>query len=188
MDPITALVEKVEELLGHTPHPAIVTLPLGAWTVSNLCDGLALATGDDSFDEAAQISMGIGLLGAAGAIVTGIHDYSKIPQDRPSHDVATTHALGNALVSSLFVASYILRVRASARDEAPSVLSRVLALAGGGLSAYTGYLGGKLVSEYGEGVNPVMDQLSRAEARHGDGHPKGRDRLAVGAPLGSMSA
>jgi uncharacterized membrane protein len=188
MDPITALVDKTEELLGHSPHPAIVSLPLGAWTVSNLCDGLALATGDDSFDDAAQISMGIGLLGAVGAIVTGIRDYSKIPKDRPSHDVATTHALGNALVSSLFVASYILRVRASARDEAPSAVSRVLALAGGGLSAYTAWLGGKLVSEYGEGVNPVMDQLSRAEAEHEAGHSQGRDRLVAGTPLGSLPA
>ncbi|WZP00464.1 DUF2231 domain-containing protein [Isosphaeraceae bacterium EP7] len=187
MDPISALVDKTEELLGHSPHPAIVALPLGAWTVSNLCDGLALATGDDSFDDAAQISMGIGLLGAAGAIVTGIRDYSKIPQDRPSHDVATAHGLGNALVSSLFVASYIMRARASARNEPPGTLARVLALAGGGLSAYTGWLGGKLVSEYGEGVKPVMDQLSRAEDQEDSDHSTGRDRLQAGTPLGSLT-
>ena len=46
MDPITKVVDKTEELLGHSPHPAIVTVPLGAFVVSNVCDGIALADGD----------------------------------------------------------------------------------------------------------------------------------------------
>src|SRR5258708_1441703 len=61
ISPVTTLIDKAEELLGHSPHPAIVALPLGAWTVSNVCDGLALATGDDRYDDAARVSMAIGL-------------------------------------------------------------------------------------------------------------------------------
>ena len=41
MDPITKAIDKTEELLGHSPHPAIVALPLGAFAVSNVCDGLS---------------------------------------------------------------------------------------------------------------------------------------------------
>ena len=47
--PITGLIDKAEDLLGHSPHPAIVTLPIGAWAVSNICDSLALLTGDDRY-------------------------------------------------------------------------------------------------------------------------------------------
>ena len=111
MDPISAVVDKTEELLGHSPHPAIVALPLGAWAFSNFCDGMGLVTGEQKYDDAARLSMAVGLVGAAGAVVTGLRNYSKIPVDRPSHKVATTHALGNSVVASLFVASYIMRVR-----------------------------------------------------------------------------
>ena len=83
MDPISYVIDKVEELLGHSPHPAIVAVPLGAWTVSNVCDGLAMATGEDGYDDAARIRMAVGLVGAAGAAVTGLRDYSHIPKDRP---------------------------------------------------------------------------------------------------------
>lgn len=177
--PITGLIDKTEEILGHSPHPAIVALPIGAWAVSNVCDTVALATGSDAFDDAARISMGIGLVGAAGAAITGIRDYSFIPEDRPSHDVATAHGLGNALAGTLFATSFVLRVRDRQQGRPASLLSRALALAGGGLALYTGWLGGKLVQEYGEAVKPVMDQMSEEDGEYG------RERLAPESPLGS---
>ena len=45
MDSITKVVDKTEELLGHSPHPAIVSVPLGAFVVSNVCDSVALPGG-----------------------------------------------------------------------------------------------------------------------------------------------
>ena len=113
MNPISAAIDKTEELLGHSPHTAIVSLPLGAWAFSNLCDGLAMLTGERKYDDAARLSMAVGLVGAAGAVLTGLNDYAKIPKDRPSHEVATTHALGNSAVASMFVASYVMRGKRS---------------------------------------------------------------------------
>lgn len=181
MDLISAAVDKVEEFLGHSPHPALVALPLGAWTFSNVCDGLALATGEEKYDDAARLSMAVGLIGAAGAVVTGLNDYSKIPKERPSHEVATTHALGNSLVASLFVTSYVLRMRDHAVGRRPGLATRLLAIAGGGLSLYTGWLGGKLVEEMGESVQPAMEQMTREE------ESRGRERLDPAAPLGRAS-
>ncbi|MHC5543396.1 hypothetical protein ACYOEI_34670, partial [Singulisphaera rosea] len=71
-------------------------------------------------------------------------------------------------------------VRDHQQGRPASLLSRTLALAGGGLVLYTGWLGGKLVQEYGEGVKPVMDQMSEEEDEHG----RGRERLSPEAPLG----
>ena len=144
MDPITKSIDKIEEFLGHSPHPAIIGLPIGAWTVSNLADGLYLMTGNDAYDDTAHVSMAIGLVGAAGAVVTGLRDYGAIPKERqPNHEIATTHALGNAVVSSLFLTSYIMRTRDRAAGYETGLGPRLLAMAGGALSLYTAWLGGK---------------------------------------------
>jgi len=189
IDPIVGLVDKTEELLGHSPHPAIVSVPIGAWTVSNICDGLALLTGNRRYDDAARLSMAVGLVGAAGAVVTGLRDYSYIPRERPSHEIATKHALGNAVVGTLFATSYILRVRDLNAGEPTRMLSRVLAIAGGSLSLYTAWLGGVLVEEHGEGVKPVMER-TEDDRRDGesDDESRGRGRLAPEAPLGLQAS
>lgn len=181
MDPISYAIDKTEELIGHSPHPAIVAVPLGAWTVSNVCDGLGLVTGDESLDDAARISMAVGLVGAAGAVVTGLRDYSHIPKDRPSHAVATSHGLYNAVVVSLMTASFVIRLRDHDKGRRTSLPARLLGLAGGGLSLYSAWLGGKLVEEMGEGVKPVQDGSLGHKT---EGHDLGRERLAVGSPLG----
>jgi uncharacterized membrane protein len=159
------LIDKTEGLLGHSPHPAIVSVPIGAWVTSNVCDVMGMLTGERKYDDAARLSMGIGLVGAAGAVVTGLRDYSYIPKDRPSHEIATKHALGNSVVGTLFAASYLMRRRAYQAGEAPGVMTRLLALAGGGLALYTSWLGGVLVEEHGEAVKPVMEQLEQDEKR-----------------------
>ena len=188
-DPITKTIDATHDLLGHSPHPAVVLLPLGAWTTSNLFDGLALLSGDDRFDDAARWTMGIGLLGAVAAAATGLRDYGKIKPDSPSHDAATTHGLGNAVVASLYATSYLLRVRDSASGRPTRPSARMLALAGAGLSMYTAWLGGKLVSNYGEGVeNDAIPHLLDRQLDTPDDTDHGRDRLDPEAPLGRHHA
>ncbi|HZL33822.1 MAG TPA: DUF2231 domain-containing protein [Tepidisphaeraceae bacterium] len=159
MEPLMNLMDQGEKLIGHSLHPAIVALPLGAWAVSNVSDAMGLMTGQPSYDDSARISMAVGLVGAAGAILTGLHDYSYIPRTRePSHSIATRHGIGNAVVSTLFVASYVLRVRSNQAGRRPGVVARALACAGGCLMLYTSWLGGKLVEEQGEAVKPIIKE------------------------------
>ncbi|MCA1684879.1 MAG: DUF2231 domain-containing protein, partial [Planctomycetia bacterium] len=185
ISPITGLIDKVEELLGHSPHPAIVTVPIGAWAVSNIADSLAILTGDDRYDDIARVSMAVGLVGGVGAAITGLRDYSFIDPKKPSHDTATAHGLGNAVVMSLFTASYLIRQRDHSAGRPAGLLSRALALSGGSLALYTAWLGGVLVEEYGEAVKPVMN--AQDDHDHDDGK-HGRERLSPGTPLGSFSA
>ncbi len=157
MDPITRSFDAIEDTIGHSPHPAIVAVPLGAFVASNVSDGLYLLTGNEVYDGAAHVSMAVGLIGAAGALATGLRDYGYIPQSRqPSHDIATTHGLGNAIVGSLFLTSFIMRTRDRAAGYRTGLVPRLLALGGGALAVYTAWLGGKLVQEYGEAVKPVL--------------------------------
>jgi uncharacterized membrane protein len=164
MNPVMKAIDKVEEFIGHSPHPAIVAVPIGAWLTSSIADGFAITTKRAAYDDAARISMAVGLVGAVGAAATGLHDYSYIPEDRqPSRGIATRHGWGNGIATSLFLASYILRRRASKANERPSNLARFLGLAGSGTVAYTGWLGGKLVEEQGEAVKPIIKQQNEAE-------------------------
>ena len=83
------------------------------------------------------------------------------------------------MVGSLFVTSYVLREPRPAAGRRTGPLARLLALAGGGLSLYTAWLGGKLVEEYGEAVKPVMEQQQVEEEGHEDDD---RDRLSRAVP------
>ncbi len=179
MNVISTAIDKTEELLGHSPHPAVTDIPIGAWAVSNISDVMGMLTGDKAYDDTARISMGVGLLGAAGAMVTGIRDYSYIPREHhPNHEIATQHALGNAVVSTLFAASYYLRACNRASGQRTGLTARLLGLAGGGLMAYTAWLGGKLVLELGEAVKPVMEMEEKPQAPPQlDHQPEGGETL-----------
>jgi uncharacterized membrane protein len=185
-------IDKLEEGLGHSPHPAITDLPVGAWAVSGISDVMGMLTRDRAYDDCARISTGIGLFGAAGAVLTGLRDYSYIPRDRqPNHDIATRHALSNAVVGTLFTASYFLRARDQQAGRRTGFLARLLGLSGGGLMLYSAWLGGKLVEELGEAVKPVMERLDEQEqepqpvaGRTGAGAAPGLTRPA-NVPAGS---
>jgi uncharacterized membrane protein len=180
VDVIFKAIDKIEEGLGHSPHPAITDLPVGAWTVSSISDVMGIVTRDKSYDDCARISMGIGLFGAAGAVLTGLRDYSFIPRDRqPNHHIATRHALGNALVGTLFTASYFLRAREEQAGRRTGLLARLLGLTGGSLLLYTAWLGGKLVEELGEAVKPVMEQQDKPKR---EPQPVGRQKGDGAAP------
>ena len=65
-----------------------------------------------SFRGAADTSIAIGLLGAAGAAVTGITDWSDV--DPPARRLGLIHGLLNVGVTALFITSLIVRKRSCA--------------------------------------------------------------------------
>src|SRR5207237_2026102 len=64
--------------LGEPLHVVLTDVPLGAWTVAITFDALDLIGNRREFSLAADTSLAIGLLGAAGAAVTGITDWSDV--------------------------------------------------------------------------------------------------------------
>src|SRR5437762_12572051 len=63
--------------LRHPLHPVFTDLPLGAWTTGLVLDAIAARTHDRGMQRAADVAIGVGLAGAAGAAVTGITDWSE---------------------------------------------------------------------------------------------------------------
>ena len=67
---------------GHPLHPAITDVPLGAWTAATALDVYELASGDETLTRGADFAVGIGLIGAAGAAITGLNDWNYTTKNR----------------------------------------------------------------------------------------------------------
>jgi nitrite reductase/ring-hydroxylating ferredoxin subunit/uncharacterized membrane protein len=131
---------------GHPLHPALVAIPLGAWTAALVLDALHL-------DDAADTAVGIGLLGAVGSAVTGITDWSET--DDRAKKIGVMHAALNIVSTSLYAASFLMR-RGKQRQAGVS-----LSMIGYAISGAAGYLGGHLV--FGEQIG--VDHSATADSR-----------------------
>ncbi|WP_207462592.1 Rieske 2Fe-2S domain-containing protein [Azospirillum sp. SYSU D00513] len=147
---------------GHSIHPALVTVPLGSWTASvllDVADGVAGGEENRGFATAADLTIGIGCLGAAGAIVTGLVDWDKTHGE--PRRLGVVHAAANTTALTLFLSSLILRRRGRRRGaKAVSALAFAAMFAGG-------YLGGHLAHRRNVGAD------------HADRNPAPRNFVSV---------
>jgi uncharacterized membrane protein len=145
---------------GHPFHPALVTVPIGAWAASVVFDVVALAGDDEpAFAEGAYWLIGIGIVGAVIAAVFGFLDLLAIPRGTRAFRTGLTHMALNLVVVVLFGASFAVRAANGYEefDSAGFVLS-LLAIAGLGAS---GWLGGELAYRYGV---RVADEQTQSQA------------------------
>jgi nitrite reductase/ring-hydroxylating ferredoxin subunit/uncharacterized membrane protein len=156
--------------LGEPLHVVLTDVPIGAWTVAIMFDALDLIRNRREFSLAADTSLAIGLLGAAGAAVTGITDWSDV--DPPARRLGLIHGLLNVGVTALFTTSFILRKRKLRTG------GRVSAALGYGLLSLSAHLGGKMVYEQGVGVDRTAGEVFPkdfvvvlAESKLADGIP-----------------
>jgi len=131
--------------LGHPLHPVLTDIPLGAWTATVMLDALADRTQNAGTARASDAALGLGLVGAVGAALTGAADW-KDTDARPRR-VGVAHAALNVGATILFGASLICR--ASGNRTA----GRALATSGFLVAAAAAYLGGELVYQEQIGVN-----------------------------------
>lgn len=131
--------------LGEPLHVVLKDLPVGAWTVAMVFDGLDLVLNRREFALAAETSITIGLVGAAGAVVTGMTDWSDV--DPPARRLGFIHGLLNLGGTALFLTSLLLRKNKSRRA------GRTVAVLGYAVMAYAAHLGGKMVYVHRVGVD-----------------------------------
>ena len=95
--------------LGHPLHPVLTDIPIGAWTAALALD--ASAKGDLSMRRAATFAMGVGLVGALGAAVTGLTEWSET--EGQSRRTGLIHGLLNVTATTLMATAYAMRQRDS---------------------------------------------------------------------------
>ena len=137
--------------LGEPLHVILTDVPIGAWTVALACDGLELASGNREFALAADTSLAIGLLGAAGAAVTGLTDWSDV--DPPPRRTGLIHGLLNVTATALYVTSLVLRRKGS------RTAGRISAGLGYAVMTYAAHLGGTMVYDYRVGVDRTSGEV-----------------------------
>lgn len=129
--------------LGHPAHPAVIAVPIGAWTLTSIFD----ATGDP---DAARRAQAIGILGALPAAATGASDW--LSTAGAERRVGLVHAALNYTALSLHAVSWLQRRRGRDRFAA------VLAVGGTSLVGAAGWLGGHLAYALGVGVDTTAFQ------------------------------
>jgi nitrite reductase/ring-hydroxylating ferredoxin subunit/uncharacterized membrane protein len=137
--------------LGEPLHVVLTDVPIGAWTVAMAFDALDLAFNRRELALACETSIGIGLLAAAGAAVTGMTDWSDV--DPPARRVGLIHGLLNLSGAALFATSLFLRKKKS------RATGRIVGILGYAVMSYAAHLGGKLVYEHRVGVDRTDGQV-----------------------------
>jgi nitrite reductase/ring-hydroxylating ferredoxin subunit/uncharacterized membrane protein len=133
--------------LGHSLHPMLTDVVIGAFTSASLLD--LLAPGSDGTGQRRLI--GVGLLAYLPTAAAGINDWADTePVDDGVRRVGLVHAGANAVGATLYAASW--RARARGADG----FGTVLGLAGMGVMAAGGYLGGYLSLTKGVGPDQTV--------------------------------
>jgi len=155
--------------LGHPLHPALTDVPLGAWTAALTLDAMESISGRKELGAGADAAIAVGLVGAAGAAVTGLTDWSET--NGRARKVGLLHGLLNVGATALYATSLVLR-----RKDMRSA-GRGFAMLGYAVSSTAAYLGGHLVFSEQIGVNHAAAQempkefvpvLADAELREGE--------------------
>ncbi|WP_189186735.1 Rieske (2Fe-2S) protein [Streptomyces albiflavescens] len=125
--------------LGHPVHPALVQLPIGAWTAAGILD---LLPGES---RAARRLVAVGLVGAAPAAAAGWVDWA----DQPPRQARTGlfHAAANLVAVVAYAGSLV------ARCKGRTGLGRVLGFGGMAAATTGGVVGGHLAYRQAAGVN-----------------------------------
>jgi nitrite reductase/ring-hydroxylating ferredoxin subunit/uncharacterized membrane protein len=135
--------------LGHPLHPALIDLPVGAWTLAAILDALEIA-GLRRNGDFAGTAIKVGLIGALGAAVAGATDWSET--DGPAKRIGLTHGLMNLAAVGLYALSLPLRRKSRSTGIA-------LSMTAFGIAMGSAFLGGHL--SYGEQIG--VDHTATAD-------------------------
>jgi uncharacterized membrane protein len=141
------------EPLGHPLHPALVALPIGAWTSASALDAL----GERS---AARKLTGFGCLVALPTAAAGAADWAT------TTDAPRRTGLVHAAINDAALLTYLLSWRARRRGH--WLRGAMLSLVGGGMVGVGGWLGGHL--SYSQGVGVDTEDFQQRATHSTPGH------------------
>jgi uncharacterized membrane protein len=147
--PTTVLAGKY----GHPLHPALVAVPIGAWTASVVFDlGSHVVSSPTSAATAAHAAwwlLALGVLGALAAATVGFLDLVAIPPGTRAWRTGLLHLSCNLSATALFAVAWVVRRDDVAPTSGTSWGHLVLSLVALALLGAGGYLGGELAYRYG---------------------------------------
>lgn len=135
-------------IAGHPIHPMLVPIPIGLWIFSLVADLVhAGGSANPAWTTVALYTMAGGIVGALAAAIFGLVDLLSLPPGPRSTGIK--HMTINLVVVALYVVNLWARWGAPENPGGLVWLS-VLAIV---LLVVSGWLGGKMVYEYGVAVD-----------------------------------
>lgn len=147
-------------------HPLLVHFPIALLIAALLFDLLGWWRRRDSFTEAALGIQALGVVGVILGVVSGNQAEEAVEHLPGIHEVLERHeTLGQVLlwVGLGVVALRVFLLWRRQRGTGTKALMVALSLGLAVLVGVTGYYGGRLVYEFGAGVEPVMRQFPPGE-------------------------
>lgn len=144
---------------GRPAHPAVVLVPLGAWTSSLVFDVGSRAGGPpEVLATGSTWLIGVGLSAAVPALSLGFLDLIQVPAGTRTMRLGLTHMALNVTATTLYLGNFLLRRQRPLDGQ--GVPARLIGLSGTtyALVAVAGHLGGKLAYRYGVRVADESDQ------------------------------
>jgi uncharacterized membrane protein len=146
-------------IAGHPLHPAVVAVPIGAFTVTLVADLVRLAGHDPAWGDTARGALLVGIAGALLAAVLGFIDYFAVTMSEAGFRVARRHMILNLIGVALFATSYWLRHTAPEGWSVAGFATSTLALM---IAGVAGWLGGELAFKHKVGVVEGADREATA--------------------------
>jgi uncharacterized membrane protein len=149
---------------GHPIHPMLVTIPIGLWVTSLVCDIIYATTRTVFWYDMAWWSMAFGLVGALMAAIPGLIDYNTtIRKSERAYPTARLHMIINLSVVAAFAINLWLRADYNAAGGTMMAVAIGLSVLTLGALSVSGYLGGHLVYHYGIGLTREDLRVSMLE-------------------------
>jgi uncharacterized membrane protein len=134
-------------IAGHPIHPMLVPIPIGLWLFSLVCDLIYVSGSNNAaWTTVALYTMGGGIVGALLAAIFGLIDLISLPPG--PRRTGVVHMTMNLTIVLLYVVNFWMRL--DAPDEPGNLVW--LSLASVALLTISGWLGGKMVYEFGVAV------------------------------------
>jgi len=145
----------------HPIHPMLVTVPIGLWVMSLVCDLVhASGSANGNWPIVALYTMVGGIVGALVAAIPGLIDMLSLSGD--VQRIALAHMAINLTVVALYCINVFMRI---GQVDIPTMWLSVVSI---GLLGISGWLGGKMVFIHGVGVNSAVAPAAPHE--HGGEH------------------
>jgi len=140
-------------LWGHPIHPMLVHFPVAFWTVAVMAY-VADTAGVEGAAAAAKLANGAGLIMALPAMTAGLIELRLIDSRSEAMRVATLHMMAMAAAWVCFMLALVMSIstRASLDKQITQLAGVVSASVGFLLMSVGGWVGGRLVYEFGIGV------------------------------------
>jgi uncharacterized membrane protein len=168
-------MESRVKFAGHPVHPMLVVFPLGLLATAVIFDIIYLVASNPQWTLVAYYMIGAGVIGGLAAAVFGWLDWFAIPKGTRARRIGLWHGVGNVVVLTLFILSWVLRRESPAEPPTGAI---VAGLTGFVFAAITSWLGGELVDRMGVGVD---------DGAHLDS-PSSLSELPAGAGLRGVSS